>query len=85
MERRAGIILPLIILGAEDSPIEERSRCKKIMKGIGSVTKNLVILQNHRKPSQLGELIVIFNLKIVHKDTNYNLKVQGLNFCNETV
>src|SRR5674476_1602730 len=51
----------------------------------GSVAKNLAPLQNQKKPSQLGKLIIFIRKKIIHKGENYSVKLQKYNFCNGTV
>jgi len=50
----------------------------------GPVAKNLDILQNQCKPSQLGKLTNYISQKIVHKGTNYSLKIREEIFCNGT-
>src|SRR5664280_3408322 len=50
----------------------------------GSVAKNLAPLQNQKKPSQLGKLIIFIRKKIIHKGENYSVKLQKYNFCNGT-
>ncbi len=51
----------------------------------GSVAKNLAFLQNQKKPSQLGKLIIFIRKKMIHKGENYNVKMQKYYFCNGTV
>jgi hypothetical protein len=42
----------------------------------GSVAKNLAPLQNQKKPSQLGNLIIFIKKKMTHKSENYSVKMQ---------
>lgn len=50
----------------------------------GSVAKNLAVLQNQRKLSQLGKLTFLLPRKMVQEGINYSLKVREENFCNTT-
>ena len=50
----------------------------------GSVAKNLASLQNQKKPSQLGKLIIFIRKKMTHKGENYSVKMQKYYFCNGT-
>ena len=51
----------------------------------GSVAKNLAFLQNQKKPSQLGKLIIFIRKKMIHKGENYSVKMQKYYFCNGTM
>ena len=42
----------------------------------GSVAKNLAFLQNQKKPSQLGKLIILIRKKMTPKGENYSVKMQ---------
>jgi len=42
----------------------------------GSVAKNLAFLQNQKKHSQLGKLIIFIRNKITHKGENYSVELQ---------
>ncbi len=55
------------------------------LKKSGSVAKNLAILQNQKKPSQLGKLIIFIRKKMIHKGENYSVKMQKYYFCNGTI
>jgi hypothetical protein len=50
----------------------------------GSGAKNLVLLQNQCKPSQLGKLIIYIIKKMTHKGENYSDKLKKHYFCNGT-
>ena len=50
----------------------------------GSVAKNLAPLQNQKKPSQFGKLIIFIRKKMTHKGKNYSVKMQKYYFCNGT-
>ncbi len=50
----------------------------------GSVAKNLAPLQNQKKPSQLGKLIIFIRKKLTHKGEKYSVKLQKYYFCNGT-
>ena len=54
------------------------------MNNYGSVAKNLDPLQNQKKPSQLGNLIIFIRKKMTHKGENYSVKMQKYYFCNGT-
>jgi hypothetical protein len=41
-------------------------------------------LQNQKKPSQLGKLIILIKKKMTHKGENYSVKMQKYYFCNGT-
>ena len=41
----------------------------------GSGAKNLTLLQNQYKHSQLGKLVNLITRKMVHKDKNLNIKL----------
>jgi len=43
---------------------------------MGSGAKNLTLLQNHYKPSQLGNLINLIMGEISHKGKNYSIKLR---------
>jgi hypothetical protein len=45
------------------------------MKKTGSVAKNLAPLQNQKKPSQLGKLIIFIRKTMTHKGENYSVKM----------
>ncbi len=47
----------------------------------GPVAKNLALLQNQCKPSQLGKLINLIAGKMAHKGNNYSVKVRKYYFC----
>jgi hypothetical protein len=51
----------------------------------GSVAKNLAPLQNQKKSSQFGKLIIFIRKKMTHKGENYSVKMQKYYFCNGTV
>jgi hypothetical protein len=54
---------------------------KRRIKGSGA--KNLALLQNKCKPSQLGKLIVLTTGKIRHKGKNYSSKLRNIIFATE--
>ena len=56
---------------------------KNIQK-YGSGAKNLALLQNQCKHSQLGNLINFITDKIVHKGKNCSLKLWKYSFCTIT-
>jgi len=41
-------------------------------------------LQNQKKPSQLGKLIIFIRKTMTHKGENYSVKMQKYFFCNGT-
>ncbi|MHB8102624.1 MAG: hypothetical protein ACYDEF_10735 [Methanosarcina sp.] len=51
---------------------------------VGSIAKNLAPLQNQKKPSQLGKLIIFIRKKMTYKDKKYSVKMQKYYFCNGT-
>ncbi len=51
----------------------------------GSGAKNLVLLQNKCKPSQLGQLTILITWKMPYKGKNYSLKLRKYYFCNITL
>jgi hypothetical protein len=51
----------------------------------GSVAKNMAPLQNQKKPSQLGKLIIFIRKTMTHKGENYSVKMQKYFFCNGTL
>jgi len=53
-----------------------------ILFGFGA--KNLALLQNQFKPSQLGNLINHLMEKNVHKGKNYSIKLQEYDFYTTT-
>ena len=53
-----------------------------IWNGCGA--KNLALLQNQCKSSQLGKLINLINGKMAHKGKNYSIKLQKYYFCTTT-
>jgi len=61
-------------------------RVNSIQKG-GSGAKNLALLQNKCKPSQLqlGKLIILITGKKVHKGKNYIIKLRKYHFCTTTI
>ena len=46
--------------------------------------KNLALLQNQCKPSQLGNLINLITDKMAHKGKNCSLKLRKYYFCTRT-
>jgi len=48
------------------------------------VQKNLVLLQNQRKPSQLEKLINLISGKMIHKGKNNSIKLRKYYFCTTT-
>jgi YVTN family beta-propeller protein len=50
----------------------------------GSAAKNLASLQNQKKPSQFGKLIIFIRAKITHKGEKYSIKLKKYYFCNGT-
>ena len=54
-----------------------------IQDGCGA--KNLALLQNQCKHSQLGKLIIFITEKMVHKDKNYSIKLRKYHFCTTTL
>ena len=50
----------------------------------GSIAKNMAPLQNQKKPSQLGKLIIFIRKKLTHKGEKYSVKLQKYYFCNGT-
>jgi hypothetical protein len=61
--------------------LQEMNKCDPLE---GSVAKNLAFLQNQKKPSQLGKLIIFIRKKMIHKGENYSVKMQKYYFCNGT-
>ncbi len=55
-----------------------------LLNNFGSVAKNLAPLQNHKKPSQFGKLIIFIRKKMTYKGENYSVKMQKYYFCNGT-
>ena len=55
-----------------------------VIRLTGSVAKNLAPLQNQKKPSQLGKLIILIRTKMIHKGENYSVEMQKYYFCNGT-
>ena len=51
----------------------------------GSVAKNLALLQNQCKPSQLGKLINLIAGKQVHKGKNHSIKLRKYYFCTRII
>ena len=51
----------------------------------GSVAKNLAPLQNQKKPSQLGNLIIFIRTEMTRKGENYSVKMQKYYFCNGSI
>jgi len=62
---------------------EQKSKYSREM--YGCVAKNLALLQNQRKHSQLGKLTTLITDKMVQKSKNYRIKLQKYYFCNGTV
>ena len=58
---------------------------KLLINSLGSVAKNLAPLQNQKKSSQLGNLIIFIRKKMAHKGKNYSVKMQKYYFCNGTL
>ena len=56
----------------------------RIVKKEGSGAKNLALLQNQWKISQLGKLINIIKGKMIHKGKNYSVKLRKYYFCTRT-
>ena len=59
-------------------------RIRICVLGAGSGAKNLALLQNQWKTSQLGNLINLIKGKIIHKGKNYSLKLRKYSFCTTT-
>ncbi len=54
---------------------------KTIDKGCGA--KDLALLQNQCKPSQLGKLIILITWKMIHKGKKYGIKLRKYYFYNK--
>ncbi len=50
----------------------------------GYGTKNMSLLQNKCKPSQLGKLIIPLTGKLVPKGKNCSIKLRKYHFCTTT-
>src|SRR5665811_662020 len=63
-----------------------KNNFEELMRHIktGCGAKNLALLQNQCKPSQLGNLSILLRDKITHKGKNYSVKMQKYYFCNGT-
>ena len=75
-------ILNIRIMSASDLP--QKIVLLNLWTQKGSVAKNLAFLQNKKKPSQLGKLIIFIRKKMAQKGENYSVKMQKYYFCTTT-
>ena len=77
------VIDPAILLKAIKTSCGKVIRAKRYEEG--SVAKNLAPLQNQKKPSQLGKLIIFIRKTMTHKGERYSVKMSKYFFCNGTL
>ncbi len=72
------MLIPLYFRALSNTGVDARY-CFYSIYGYGA--KNLALLQNQLKLSQLGKLIIFIREKIIYKGKNYSLKLQQYYFC----